>query len=357
MRRCPAAALFALAAACAAGPRALVVAGTRDLGPIVFDPAVHARDGGYSARFGDRAVWLFGDTILARPGIDGARWRSSTVAWTEDLEAGDGLAGLVDPLDAAGAPGEFLPFTADEAAFNATHFGPHVAAHERQRWALWPGPAVVDPETGQGLVFFALLACGSGAWDFRPVGHGLASWRGPGHAVERPAVLQFAIDDVVLGQGALQHDGMVYAYGCRTVGLSWPCIVARAPRATALDRAAWRFWNGRDWGADAATAVAVMDAAPILSVHWNAYLRAFLAVYSVPLEQRLAVRTAPRPEGPWSERTVVHDGLPAAGEAWNYAGLGHAELAADGGRTEFLSYYRPTGPLSGELRLVELRLR
>ena len=348
---------LALLAACAVAPRPLQVQSSRELGALAFDSSVHARDGGFSARFGARSVWLFGDTILTRPGVDGTRWRSSTVAWTTELDAGDGLSGLEDPLDAAGAPGEFLPFTADEAAFNAAHFGPHVPEADRRRWALWPGPVVVDPASGRGVVFFALLECGSGQWDFRPVAHALARWNGPGQPVERPLQLQFPAADVVLGQGAVLHDGWLYAYGCRTVGLTWPCIVARAPWATALDRTAWRFWNGSRWVEEAAAAVAVMDAAPMLSVHWNAHLGAWLAAYSVPLENRLAVRTAPAPEGPWSERVVVHEGKPAAEGAWNYAGLAHAELAAEGGRVEYLSYYRPTGPLSGELALVQLRLR
>src|SRR5688572_20705890 len=78
---------LALLAACAAAPRALQVESSRELGALPFDASVHARDGGFSARFGARSVWLFGDTILSRPGVDGTRWRSSTVAWTTDLEA------------------------------------------------------------------------------------------------------------------------------------------------------------------------------------------------------------------------------------------------------------------------------
>jgi hypothetical protein len=354
--RGPAVLAFALAA-CAAAPRRLEIEAARELGVLALDPSVHARDGGYSARLGALSVWVFGDSVLARAGADGSRWRSSTVAWTSDLDARDGLTGLADPLDAAGAPGEFLPFTLAEADYNARHFAPRVPERERSRWALWPGPLVVEP-SGRALVFFAKLACGAGAWDFRSVGHGLAPWRGPGHAVERPAELLFPEGDAVLGQGAVLHGGWLYAYGCRTAGLRWPCIVARAPAGAALERAAWRFWNGRDWVAAAADAAPVLDAAPMLSVHWNAHLRLWLAAYSVPLVNRLALRTAPAPEGPWSEAVITHECVPAAApDAWDYAGLAHAELAAEGGRVEFLSYYRPTGPLSGEMRLVEVRLR
>jgi hypothetical protein len=175
--------------------------------------------------------------------------------------------------------------------------------------------------------------------------------------LRRPAGLLFPEDDVVLGQGAVIDDAFLYAFGVRTVGLTWPCIVARVRVEQAFERKAWRFWDGREWSADATRAAAVMDAAPMLSVHWNPHLGRWLACYSVPLANRLAMRTASALTGPWSEAVVVHECAPAAKDAWGYAGLAHAELAAENGRVEFLSYYRPTGPLSGEMRLVEVRLR
>ncbi|WP_233561362.1 hypothetical protein [Sorangium cellulosum] len=45
---------------------------------------------------------------------------------------------------------------------------------------------------------------------------------------------------------------------------------------------------------------------------------------------------------------------PSSPEAWPYAGLGHAELAREGGRVEYVTYFRETGLLEGEIRLVEL---
>jgi hypothetical protein len=126
----------------------------------------------------------------------------------------------------------------------------------------------------------------------------------------------------------------------------------------ALDRDAWRFYAGkRGWVRDHREATGIMQSAPQLSVHWNAYLGRFLAIYGEPLGNTLMLRTAPAPEGPWSEPVRFHEGEAPVGEgAWNYCGLGHAELQEEGGRIEYVTYYRQTGFLQGEIRLLKLAL-
>jgi hypothetical protein len=39
-----------------------------DLGVLETTPSIRGRDGGYSATFSGRSVWLYGDTILASVG-------------------------------------------------------------------------------------------------------------------------------------------------------------------------------------------------------------------------------------------------------------------------------------------------
>jgi hypothetical protein len=350
-----------------AEPRAVpepVVVQTREVGPLRFVPAIRGRDGGYSAAFGGASVWTFGDTVLETASEDGGRWRSSTWCATPDLDASDGLSGLDEPLDKAGAPGEFLPFTEEETAFNREHNREELG-EKRQRYALWPGPIVVDPATGGALVFYGKLLCGAGAWDFTLVGHSLARWPRPDAARERPLVapgsaeptLLFSKDEILLGQGAFAEDGWVYAYGVQSRGLSWPCVLARVRFADALEKGRWEYWAGEEgWSRDPANAREIMQAAPQMSVHRNAFLGGYVAFYGLPLENGIAMRTAPRPEGPWSEARRVHEGLaPLEKDAWNYCGIGHAELQREGGRLEYLTYYRTTGFLQGEIRLVEVR--
>jgi hypothetical protein len=364
--------VFAAAAGCggSSAPPAAIVGATRDLGPLAFAPAIRDRDGGFSAGWAGRSVWVFGDTVLATAAADGETWRSSTFCTTTDLDATDNLAPLEDPLDAAGAPGEFLPFTADEQAFNDAHFSNKVRATCTQdcgaRWALWPGPVVPDPAGGGGaLVFYAKVSARPGAFNFNVVGTSLATWASPDARPVRPAggpdaaepTLLFGADEPNLAAAALAVGDQLYAYACAG-GFSSPCLLARAPFAHATERAAWTFLGAGDlWTTDAHAAKTVFDGATMMTVAWNDALGAYLAIYSAPVSSDLMYRTAPAPEGPWSDAQLLFHAMPpTTADAWAYSGLAHAELARAGGLTQVVSYFRETGFLAGEIRLVEVTL-
>lgn len=358
--------LLAAAIACAPHSAAEVV-GARELPALAVSPDIRGRDGGYSAWVFDRSVWLYGDTILARAGVDGSAWRGNSVSWTRDTLAGDGIAGFEEPVDELGVPREFFPYTAEEAAYNAAHrdLGDGACAEPcGARWALWPGPLIADPERGRVLVFYGKFHAAPGDFNFYSVGNSLAVWTGLADAPTRPSLrpntdeptLLFAADEPALGTAAVVDGEDLYAYACDGDGLDKPCVVARAPLARATERAAWSFWGGDDWVPGADEAEAVFDAHTIADVHYNAYIDAFLVVYSRPLDNDLYLRTAPRPEGPWSREVLAARGLAPDNDTVNYSGLGHAEFAADGGRREYLTYMRSTGDWSSELRLVEIEL-
>jgi hypothetical protein len=66
------------------------------------------------------------------------------------------------------------------------------------------------------------------------------------------------------------------------------------------------------------------------------------------------MRTAPRPEGPWSELVKV-DLEPFAATRDSYAGMFHPELG--NGRRLVVSFYVPKGDFEGSLRLGLITLR
>lgn len=354
---------------CSEPKPAFVVQSTRELGTLEQAPVIKGRDGGYSGLVGTRSVWLYGDTILARPGEDGTAWRHNTWSMTSDLDASDSITGFSEDNDGKGVPREFFPQTAAEAAFNRAHSEAIAgkdgcAAPCGARWALWPGPLVFDVARGRALIVYTKIYGEPGEWNFRSVGTGIATWEGPGTPVKRPEpspgtqhpTLLFAEGEPQLASGAVVQDGRLYLLGCH--GQDKRCLLARAPLADALRRSAWRFYAGDDrWSAAPGDAEPLFRAMDMTSLHYNAHLRAWLAIYSPPFANEVRARSAPSLTGPWSSEVKLFDARPP-GEAgkFAYCGLGHPEYARHDGRLEVVSYYRATAPWTGELRLVQLEL-
>jgi hypothetical protein len=134
------------------------------------------------------------------------------------------------------------------------------------------------------------------------------------------------------------------------------CRVARAPVKRAPDATAWAAWDGGAWSSDLGQAAAVLHGPPgDLSISYNRSRGAFLAVYSGIFSNQIQLRTAPRPEGPWSEARPLFEALaPVSGN--DYAGKEHPELAGDGGAQLIVSYARSTGAFAGEVRLAQVAL-
>ena len=369
VRFLPPLALLLLLAQCSHPPAAVTVEGARELGPLPFAKAIRGRDGGYSARLGGRSVFVFGDTTLEVEADDGYRWRTSTRAWTADADASDGLTGFEEPMDSKSAPPEFLPLTPAEKLFNDTHFGPKAQPgcipDCGARFALWPGAVVALPEGG-ALVFYTKLTARPGDFNFSGLGNSLASWKKPEEPPVRPEVrpgeseptLLFPRGEPALGTAALLEGDELFAFACDCSGLSCPCSLARAKVKDALTRSAWRFLEDGRWTSDAGDADALFDGGAMMSVHRSALTGGFLALYSKPASAEVVLRTAPSLEGPWSEELHLFDAMPPDDpKAFPYAALAHPELVRDGGHKEYVTYFRGTGFLQGELRLVELTLR
>jgi len=350
-------------------PLSVEIASIRDLGPLKFHKSIRGRDGGFSANFKGRAVMVFGDTVLNAPGDDGINWLSNSFCRTHDFDARDNLSDLTDPLNSDGVAKHFLPFTEKESAYNTAHFGPDVPGDKRSRYALWPAAVLVGPKSDKAMVFYSKLMVGSnGPFDFKLLGTSLATWESPDASPIRPEVrskledptILFPEGDVKIGHGAMVAGDWIYAYGSETQkdanGVSWPCIVGRVKYDRALERDAWRFYagNGR-WSSDFNDAVAIMDAAPALSINWNEYLGKYIAVYSRQFVNNITIRTADSPEGPWSQPMVAVECLaPTSKQAWSYCGMAHPVFAEERGRIEYFTYCRGVDLLKGEIRLVQV---
>jgi len=348
----------------------LNIVNVKDLGTLPTNPDILGRDGGYSALFQGYSVWLYGDTFLAQPNAEDFTLISDSWSYTSDLNAQDGITGFQEPLDSAGAPTMILPETAAEQAFNAAHNSNNCQQQPcGARWALWPASVVVDPVSGQALVFYSLVYALPGNFNFQSVGSSVATWQNIFEQPQRPNInppvvaahpdLLFNQNEPGFGSASLISGGVLYVYGCGlpTNGSDKGCRLGKVAPANVLDRSAWSFYAGNgNWSSQIGDAVPVFSGDDILSVSWNNYLQQYVAVYSAPLSQNVMMRTAPGPAGPWSLAITAFTAMrPASGSV--YDALAHSEYDANGGQTIYVTYSRSTpAPFTSEVRLVSIQL-
>ena len=171
--------------------------------------------------------------------------------------------------------------------------------------------------------------------------------------------LMFTQDQPSFGSASLISAGTLYIYGCGvpTNSADKGCKLAKVDPENVLNRGAWAFYAGNEnWSSRLSDAISVIPDANILSVSWNDYLQEYVAIYSQLLSNNVAMRTAPNPEGPWSDEGTAFVAMPpTSGNV--YDARSHSEYDLNGGQTVFVTYPRSTGAFTSEVRLVSLQLQ
>jgi hypothetical protein len=338
--------LSLLASGCSSAD--LEVVSVTELGTILKPASIDGRDGGTSGLFKGRSVWVYGDTVATHAGTFPNTWRNNTMSWTTDLHAADGLTGFVQPEDAQGSPREFFPRTAEEQAFNLAHLDRGdgtCAAPCGARYAIWGSGPLDDPERGRALLSFGKVYSEPGEFKFHVVGTSIAIWEDFDAGPTRSDALLFPAEEGEFGIPAID-EGRLYLFSCSggPSGQSG-CRLGRAPLADVLRREAWTFRTRDGWSANVFDAAVLFDASPNTTVHWNAHLRRWLAVYMS--WGTIKVRTAERIDGPWSAESSVF----SAPESGALHALAHAELQEGGGAVEYISY------LAEQFKLLRVELQ
>ena len=351
------------AASAEAPPPIPPVLSATDLGEIRQLPIIRGRDGAISALVNGRSVWTFGDTPLDGPNADGEYWVDNSLSWTADLDASDGIAFEGNHTDAVGAPAEFIPYLPWERRYNERHDADNCQAEPcGAEFAFWPGDIVPDPARDRALVFYYQLWRIPGQEGWETVGTGLAEWDG-GQRVVRPVLdpdsetptLMWDRGETAYSNASLVEDDTLYAYGCRRVWIQHRCRVARVPLADALDKPAWRYYDGRRWSADPADAVRIFDGGSAgTSVFYVPAFEGYMAIYNPAFVNDAQYRVSRTPWGPWSEPQDLFMMRPPMGTFGNYSAHAHPEFAEDEGRVQYVTYAHATGFLQQVLPLVRV---
>jgi hypothetical protein len=318
-----------------------------------------------SVDLGDgRTLWLFGDTWIGKI-RDGKRQPGATMV-------NNSIA--VHPTDKA------APWRPPDPRSVQFFWGPNDKDGKPTAWAIPPAVAgdtaadhdwlwcngggvvgVTRDGTGRRLIVFFFRVRrdphGKGVWNFTTVGTSLAVVDNIGDPPERwrPRVIDIPHSGRILEerrpkpplevfwgmstteQGAPKDASAVLIFGTRQRGFETNLVMAGAP-ADAIERFAdWRFFAGPR-GFDPRTAAALPLARGLVSEFSVERFEdrgrsIWVLIQSEPLlGKRIFVRTAPRPEGPWSAtRPIFSVPEVAKNRAYfTYAAKGHASLSRPG---------------------------
>ena len=318
-------------------------------------------DGCYSVELGaGRTLWLYSDTwvgtVAEGKHAKGSHLVNNSIGLQPPIAKGkppkhDSLEFFWGKLGKDGKPRAWiepdLPVKADDPQ----------AAGKSWYWLL-DGCMISPPGGGKKLLVFLMhmgrkKEGGDGVFNFRMLGGALAVISNPldapsqwkiSHAVN-PHSRRSGTDDISWAT-ALYHSGsagpgepgMLYIYGIRDVkGLNKQVVLARAPASRADDFSTWRFFTGKGWSRKSPDAVKITDQAvnehTVENISYMGKSRLVLVESQPVFGRHVLVRTAEKPEGPWSELKkvfLVTNLEKGKHKRFTYAGKGHAHLSAPG---------------------------
>ena len=281
-----------------------------------------AGDAAYSAPLsGRRALWLFGDSLIARNGA------TIIVRNAAVLARADGSMATVPPTDLRDVPYAATP--------------PGVAA---SNW-LWPG--WLGQVDGRLWAFFSeIRRTGPGGWDFRFVGSWLARVdpatlriRGMRRIVPR--------SEIAWGAAIAQTARYDYIFGVHDHGSVKHLHVARVSRARGLT-GPWRYWDLHRWAKrpkpEAHVLIDVSNQVSVLRLA-DGYV---LITHDPVLGSAVRALRAKSPVGPWRPASVLYHAVPRTPTGITYNAQAHPELPGPGLALSYSVMENATAALPGD---------
>jgi hypothetical protein len=281
------------------------------------DPRWLGGDGALSIPLGgDRTLWLFGDTFVAKTPND-VRTESEMVRNTVAVQSG---------ADPTRARIEFA-WRTDPDGSPASFF-----AEQGEHWH-WPGHGVRLPNGGPLIVFLMVLR----ATPNEGLGFASAGWR-----VARvddvdgsPSAMRVSTfdpppstRDAVVGCAAVIDGDHVVAFAPGDGSAHRGYLVRMRLADLAMNVAAPEWWTGTTWGRDADARPVMDDVGAECSVHFDARHSRWVHVASQGFgASSIVVRFSSALEGPWSAPVHAFTPPESRGEKpFVYAAKAHPEL-------------------------------
>lgn len=172
---------------------------------------------------------------------------------------------------------------------------------------------------------------------FQQVGLWVARYQltGPRVIVKNLKQLPFFVQSggktIAFGPALLPTPSWLYAYGVMDEDRTRFSVLARVPRGCLDQPGAWRFYDGSGWSRDVKSVKPLFAGAAMeASVHRGASGYLYVGTDAGGMGPRVIARTAPAPEGPWSEPHLIVEAPEHQGDVYTYNAKAHPELSHEG---------------------------
>jgi hypothetical protein len=289
------------------------------------DAGADATDGGASSVTAGCNPWsrlpgvrsLAGDSRSLASDVEGTLWI------VDDAVTADG--GTASPAAIVVGSGARADCAGWSASFEGAATGPSPLEDGGAISAL----DLVATSAGPAL-YYTVFAHDPGApLGLRALGVGIAMGS-PNFTFVPTSDLLWTPDRPSYGGSALRMGDTVFVWGCKSTGaFSADCFVAQASAAKLDSASAYTYWAGVSWSANVDDATPITSAGGVVSVRCDPTRASrLLMTYVPPLGDRLEVRSAMAPQGPWSAPvTLASCDLAGAGPgSFCTGGQQHPEL-------------------------------
>jgi hypothetical protein len=226
---------------------------------------------------------------------------------------------------------------------------------------------VADPARNRVFVSYGLIAgAPEGDTGFTGGGAAIAVWTDFNQQATRPD-LGYCPDHPTLlfcendgdWSGTLFADGdTMYGFNCVNTGFSSDCKLVRVALGNPLDRSSWQVWDGKEWTSDLSKAAKLFEGGLNMRVHYNAYAKSWMGIYSKFFSTEVAYRTAPSLTGPWSAEARLFESHQNNPDNNTYDAYVQPDYSEKDGQILYVTFSRSTGTLFGsEIALVQVTLR
>lgn len=297
------------------------------------EASVISQDGGASYAVPGGSLWWFGDTFKGVRDAAGKPHFSGGVSCS---------VAFLDAKDKSSPPRLAFFKGQDGVVAQAIPFLPE---EPWSRFRIWPqhGCRV----NGKSYIYYSLIEIiGTGAWDFKGAGSGLARSTQPLGVHERVRAADGDWHFPVEPTAIVAADGWLYLYDVGKRGRIQGVWLARVRPADIENPAAYEFQcaTGDAFSSDKARQIPLLENVyGQVSVVWNAALGKYVMATSSDLSHPREIRllAADSPLGPWSGAAVSLD-VPETRQGKKttlvYCAYLHPELFKDGGRVMRLTF-------------------